>query len=64
MLTESYNQVTNLGKGANSWFSAKYTECNPIGVQSELSLFRNLPVTVLLPGLHCPADGGMLFQNP
>ena len=28
------------------------------------SPFRNLPVTVLLPGLHCPAPGGMLFKNP
>jgi hypothetical protein len=31
---------------------------------TELSLFRNLPVTVLLPGLYCPATGGMLFKNP
>jgi hypothetical protein len=37
---------------------------NTLIVATGLSPFRNLPVTGLLPGLHCPGDGGMVFQNP
>jgi hypothetical protein len=41
-----------------------FAQANTLAVATGSSLLRNLPVTVLLPGLHCPADGGMLFQKP